>query len=76
MLEGEHAALAETGVDPSNGESAHEFNPEQISQSENRCALGLCVGVDRVRLNLGLIFLQEVQDIVTFPRSARRKAAH
>ena len=54
----------------------HEFNPEQISQSENRCALGLCVGVDRVRLNLGLIFLQEVQDIVTFPRSARRKAAH
>ena len=54
----------------------HEFNSEQISQAENGCALALCVGMNRVRLNLGLVFLQEVQDIVTFPRSARRKAAH
>ena len=29
-----------------------------------------------LRLNLGFVFLQEVEDVVTFPRSARRKAAH
>jgi len=38
----------------------HQFNPEQICQSENRCALALRVGMDRVRLNLGLIFLQKI----------------
>src|ERR1700751_1195206 len=54
----------------------HEFNAEQISQAENRCALALCIGMNRVRLNLGLIFMQEVQNIVTFPRSACRKTAH
>jgi hypothetical protein len=41
----------------------HEFNSEQIGQAENGCALALCVGMNRVRLNLGLVFLQEVQDI-------------
>jgi hypothetical protein len=39
----------------------HEFNPEQISQAKNRCALALSVGMNRVRLNLGFVFLQEVE---------------
>src|SRR5258708_22500389 len=32
--------------------------------------------MNRVRLNLGLIFLQEVENIVTFQRSACGKTAH
>jgi hypothetical protein len=35
----------------------HEFNSEQINQAENCYALALCVRMNRVRLNLGFVFL-------------------
>src|ERR1017187_240109 len=53
-----------------------ELDTKQICESKDRSTLALRVSVDGVRLHVGLVLLQKVENGMTFPRAARRPAAH
>ena len=53
-----------------------QLDTKQVRESEDRIALALRIGVDRVRLHVGLILPQKIENGVAFPRAACRPAAH
>src|SRR5258708_37578411 len=53
-----------------------ELDTKQICESKDRTTLALRVSVDRVRLHVGLVLLQKIENGMTFPRAAHRPAAH
>src|ERR1700723_527806 len=53
-----------------------ELDTKQICESKDRTTLALRVGVDRVRLHVGFVVLQNIENGMTFPRAARRPTAH
>lgn len=50
--------------------AGHQVNSQQMSQSENRCALRLRIAVQGVRLNVRLVVDQPVEDIYRFVDAA------
>lgn len=56
-------------------DARHEFDPKQISQSEDKLGLPLGIGVENVRLDVAFVFEQAVQDIDGLPDAARDEVA-
>ncbi len=52
-----------------------ELDAQQMRQAEYRRALTLGICVDGVRLNVGRVLVDEIQDVVPLPRPTCRKSA-
>src|SRR5271163_3635468 len=52
----------------------HELDAEEPTQAEYGFVLALRIGMERVRLNLGLVLHQRVQDMDRFPDTAGNEA--
>src|SRR5258707_1163747 len=53
----------------------HQLDAQQPAQTENRFALALGVGVERVRLDRGTVLYQPVQNVDCLPDTARDEAS-
>jgi hypothetical protein len=54
--------------------SRHQLDPQQIRQTKNGGALTLGVGVDGIGPDIGFIFLDKIQDVMSLPGAAGREA--
>mgnify|MGYP001470851490 CR=1 FL=1 len=45
-----------------------QLDAEKVCKTENSRALPLCIGVNDIRLDVRGVLLQEVQNVMSFPR--------
>ena len=53
----------------------HEFDAEQVGEPEHWKILPLSIGMQRVRLDVGLIVHQAIENVDRFPDAARNEVA-
>jgi hypothetical protein len=55
--------------------AGHELDSKKIGHEEDRRVLTLCIGINCVGFNIGVVFFQEIQNVMAFQWATGRKLA-